>query len=632
MLQVPHEQDQGRFIADARNRHGWIGLITLTVVVGLAYFFLARLSIQMLAKVGAVIFWPAAGISTGTLVALGRDARWPVAVAISTATIAANLAGGRAAWISIMFALCTAGEALLIAWLIEHRFGRHFSLGKLRHVLGFVAAAIVGGVVAASGAALVKLIADPNQSIWINWWNWFSGDLIGLFAVAPFVIWLAANVRAPPPRSELIEGTAAVAVIGSAAGVAIALLPETWWEMCLLVAILFPMLLWPASRCRPVFASTAALAVCGIVVYALSFDIGNFNTASMPIGDLALNAHLTIVGVAFLALILASLFEERAESARRLQEALSAGSVVAFDHNVDTDVTQRSDNAARILGFDEKQPFTAASFRAHVHPEDRASYLALLGGLRPDKPSYSTIYRFVRPDSREIWLQDTAKGDFDTTGRLMRLSGLRIDITARKQAENHQKILIGELDHRVKNALARVAAIVTATRETSRSMDDFANALDGRLQSMAAAHALLSKGSWRGVGVADLIRDQLAPYTTGANVTTRGPNTVLNTESTQALAMVVHELATNAAKYGALSTPRGRLFIGWREPSGGQGAAGLTVEWRERGGPLVTKPTRMGFGTSLIEQLISHELGGTVHLAFDPDGVRCRMSLPRGHA
>ncbi len=327
-----------------------------------------------------------------------------------------------------------------------------------------------------------------------------------------------------------------------------------------------------------------------------------------------------------------SLFAERIESAQRLQEALSAGSVVAFDCEMDTDVTHRSDNAAQVLGFDQGQRFTAASFRAHVHPEDRASYMALLSSLRRDNPSYSTTYRFTRPDGREIWLEDTARGDFDSAGRLVRLSGLRVDVTERKQAEIHQGTLVAELDHRVKNVLARVAAIVTETRESSHSMDDFVKTLSGRLQSMSAAHSLLIKGRWQGVGVADLIRDQLAPYATGANVTIQGPNIMLIAASTQALAMVFHELATNAVKYGALSTPRGRVSVTWGTPSGGAGPADLKFEWRETGGPPVAKPTKAGFGTTLIDKLISHELGGTVGLAFDPGGVCCRMRFPLARA
>ena len=191
----------------------------------------------------------------------------------------------------------------------------------------------------------------------------------------------------------------------------------------------------------------------------------------------------------------------------------------------------------------------------------------------------------------------------------------------------HQKLLVAELDHRVKNVLVRVAAIVTETRESSYSMDDFVKALGGRLQSMAAAHSMLSKGRWHGVGVADLIRNQLAPYVTGANVTIQGPNVMLSAATTQALAMVVHELATNAAKFGALSRAGGRVTINWDAPPG-DGAATFTVEWREIGGPVVAKPTTAGFGISLIGELISHELGGTADLAFDPDGVSCRMAFP----
>jgi len=631
MLQMLRQQVEDRFTADA-TRQRWIGLVRLAVVVGLAYFLAARLSMLMLAKVGGAIFWPAAGISAGTLIALGRDARWPVAVATMAATIAANLAGGRAAGLSIVFGLCTAGEALLVAWLIEHRFGRHFSLGRLRHVVGFIAAAIVGTAAAAGGATLAKLIADPSQPIWITWERWFSGDLVGLLAFAPFLIGLIAAVRVPPPRRELIEGAAAVVAIGATTGMFILLLPEHWWQMCMLVAALFPLLLWPAARCRPVFASAAVFTVCVMIIAALTFDLGYFNTAHHPIGELAMNAHITIVGVALCALILASLFAERTESARRLQEALSAGSVLAFDWDVETDMSRHSDNAVRILGLDTRQLSTGASFFARVHADDQARFKSLLSGLRRDNPSYSTTYRFTRPDGREIWLEDTARAEFDAAGRLVRLSGLGVDVTDRKQAEIRQGLLVAELDHRVKNVLVRVAAIVTETRETSHSMDEFVKTLGGRLQSMAAAHALLSKGRWQGVGIADLIRDQLAPYATGANATIQGPNIMLAAASTQALAMVVHELATNAVKFGALSTPSGRVSVGWDAPPGGEGAAHLTVEWREAGGPPVTKPTRSGFGTSLIDELIAHELGGMVDLAFEPDGVCCRMKLPLGRA
>lgn len=632
MVQVPWEQVRGQSTCDAGTWQRWNGPVRLAVVVGVAYFLVAYLSILVVAKVGAAIFWPAAGIPAGTLIALGRDARWPVAVGTITASFVANLAGGRHVWLSIIFGLCAAGEALLAAGLIERHFGRHFSLGRFRHALGFIAAALVGTAVAGGVGALAKLIDDPSQPFWVTWQYWSSSDFVGLIAVAPLLIGILAAVRAPPRRSELIEGAAAVIAISTATGMIVLLLPERWWEMCLLVAALFPLLLWPAARCRPMFVSAAVFAVFVIVVSALTLGIGHFSTSDQPIDELAMNAHLTIVGVALSALILASLFAERAENATRLQEALSAASALAFEWDMGTGMSLRSDNAAQILGLDQRQLSTGESFVARINPADRARFMSLLSGLTRDNPTYSTTFRFTRPDGREIWVEDTARGEFDTAGRLVRVSGLGVDVTERKQAEIRQEILVAELDHRVKNVLVRVAAIVSETRESSQSMDDFVKALGGRLQSMAAAHTLLSKGRWQGVGVADLLRDQIAPYATGGNVTIQGPNLILTAASTQALAMVVHELATNAVKFGALSTRDGRVSISWGAPSVNHDAADLAVEWRETGGPRIVKPIQRAFGTSLIHELISHELGGAVDLAFDPDGVCCRMRLPLGRA
>jgi two-component sensor histidine kinase len=242
-----------------------------------------------------------------------------------------------------------------------------------------------------------------------------------------------------------------------------------------------------------------------------------------------------------------------------------------------------------------------------------------------------STFRFIRKDGREIWLEQTAKAEFDSAGRLVRMRGLTLDITDRKQAEQRQDLLIAELDHRVKNVLARVAVVAKQTREGSDTMDDLVESLDGRIQSMAAAHSLLSQTRWRGVGLNDLVRDQLAPYAVQANVKIAGPNIVLAATATQALAMVLHELATNAAKYGALSTA-GAVSVTWQKPVADGTATTLTVIWSELGGPRVTAPLQSGFGTSLIRDLIPHELGGRVDLAFEPDGVVCRIDIPLASA
>jgi two-component sensor histidine kinase/integral membrane sensor domain MASE1 len=197
----------------------------------------------------------------------------------------------------------------------------------------------------------------------------------------------------------------------------------------------------------------------------------------------------------------------------------------------------------------------------------------------------------------------------------------------RRQAEADQGLLIAELDHRVKNVLARVAAVVRHTHRPSGTTDEFIKALGGRIQSMAAAHALLSQSRWSGVGLTDLIRQQLAPCTTDANATISGPDVMLTSAQTQAVAMVFHELVTNAAKHGALSTPNGRVSVSW-DRYGTNAAPLLTITLRELGGPPIGPSVQSGYGGNLIRDLIPHELDGTVDLTFPSDGACCKIEIP----
>ena len=229
-----------------------------------------------------------------------------------------------------------------------------------------------------------------------------------------------------------------------------------------------------------------------------------------------------------------------------------------------------------------------------------------------------------------IFPMELAVSEMGVAGRRM-FTGIVRDITERKRAERHQALMVAELDHRVKNILAQVSAVATSTREGSRSVDEFLRSLQGRIRSMAAAHNLLSKSGWHGVGLAALVRNQLAPYATGMNVTISGTDVMLNSAGTQAVARVLHELATNAAKYGALSIPSGQVSVNWdRKPN--RNATNLILIWRELGGPPVPSKVQSSYGTALIRNLITYELGGTVDLVFATEGVNCRIEIPNERA
>ena len=178
--------------------------------------------------------------------------------------------------------------------------------------------------------------------------------------------------------------------------------------------------------------------------------------------------------------------------------------------------------------------------------------------LKEKRPVRGVEAMAQRPDGTLISFLPFPTPITNEDGELVGAVNMLVDITERKRAEEHQKLLVAELDHRVKNILAQVAAVAKSTRQGSQSIDEFLQSLDGRIGSMATAHSLLSESHWQGVGLAALVRSQLAPYATDANITISGTDVILAAAEIQAVAMVLHELVTNAAKHGALSTLDGQ--------------------------------------------------------------------------
>jgi signal transduction histidine kinase len=290
----------------------WVSDVWLAAAVGCGYFLAARLSLGLLLKPdGVAVFWPAAGISSGILIVLGPRVRVPVSVAVIAATIVANLFGDRNIFAASAFGLCNAVEALTTAAIVQHYFKSDFALDRLQQVLGLLVAAMVATVISGIGGAVsYKFFHNSDAPMFTTWWHWFASDAIGIIAVAPLVIGLAAAARNPPPRRELIEGATALVVLAAMTGIIISL-PKSPWQTLVPGALLFPMLLWVAARCRPVFAAAGAFMVSLTVVWATIFGIGHFGDPGLPLGELIVQAQTVILVVTLGAFVLAALFAER---------------------------------------------------------------------------------------------------------------------------------------------------------------------------------------------------------------------------------------------------------------------------------------------------------------------------------
>jgi PAS domain S-box-containing protein len=249
--------------------------------------------------------------------------------------------------------------------------------------------------------------------------------------------------------------------------------------------------------------------------------------------------------------------------------------------------------------------------------------------LKEDRPIRNAEAVAERPDGTRVPFIPYPTPLHDASGVLIGAVNMLVDITERKQAEARQKLLIEELNHRVKNTLATVQSLNLQTARQVTSFEEFCERMEGRLFALSKAHDQLSQCNWEHADLMKIVTAGLAPYqeNDGTRITIKGEPIRLSPKAALTFAMICHELTTNAAKYGALSQPSGRLTIAWVSRECGSGRV-LGFSWRESGGPQVTPPTRRGFGTILVERGIRLELGGAASLRFDPPGVSCEIETP----
>jgi PAS domain S-box-containing protein len=412
-----------------------------TVGVALTYFMAARLSLVLLGPVdGVAVFWPAAGVASGILIAVGSGARWPVVVGVVAATTAANLLGDRNIWSSVFFAAANAGEALIIAGLIHRFCGSPFELNELRKVLALFAATVAGTSLSGiAGTVGFVLFHGSTASPPVIWLHWFSSDALGTIEVAPLAIGLASLARNFPPRREIAEGVLALAVVFLVCALLV-FLPNEPWTAVLAIGALCPLLLWIAARLRPAFTAVATFIVAITIVWTTIFAIGIFGDLQLSIEQRVLGAQATILAISLGALVLAALFSERRrhesailEREARIQEALRAGSVMAFDWDASTDEVRFSKNATEILGLHSQRVLSRTEWLKQINPEDRQRVVSFFERARLEEPSHSIAFRCRRPDGGEVWLEQIAIVQFDSAGNPTRINGLTTDVTERKR-------------------------------------------------------------------------------------------------------------------------------------------------------------------------------------------------------
>jgi PAS domain S-box-containing protein len=305
--------------------------------------------------------------------------------------------------------------------------------------------------------------------------------------------------------------------------------------------------------------------------------------------------------------------------------ALAAGQMGSWDWDRRTGECLWDDGQYSIFGV-ARQHFavTAENVRALIHPEDWQQLQQTIDRLLKDRSPTQSEFRVKRPNGEIRWCIGTAAPSVDGVGKITRISGVTVDITERKIAEERQALLAREVDHRAKNALALVQSIVRLTKASDVAA--YTTAVEGRIRALSRAHTILSLSRWQGADMRGLVEEELAPYRTGESVKVEatGPNVSLQPAAAQSLALALHELVTNAAKYGALSSVSGRVKLEWELTPGM-----LALKWTERGGPPTQAPASPGFGTRIITASIEGQLAGKTVFDWQTEGLQCVLSVPR---
>lgn len=297
-----------------------------------------------------------------------------------------------------------------------------------------------------------------------------------------------------------------------------------------------------------------------------------------------------------------------------------------WDADLTTQTVQGTPQFFRLHGLEPQAGPVPMEFTRSVrHEADRERMrLAFLSALESKAETHESEYRIVRPDGKTRWIFGRGRISRDRSGKAVRYTGIDLDVTDRKRQEEQLHILTSELQHRTNNLLAVVQSIARQSLQTSDSIADFQERFDDRLSGLAESMKLLVARDWKGLSLEDLVASQMKPFgPSEGRLRVTGPPVTLTPKAAETLGMVFHELATNAAKYGAWSADAGVITVAWvwRDQDV------LEVRWTESDGPAVVTPDRKGFGRFVTETLVANALKGSVSVEFNPAGLQWMCTL-----
>ena len=606
--------------------------VPLLVALTVAYWVAGVVGLQWSVVPGAgTAVWPAAGIAFAGLM-LGGVRLWP-AIVLGRVLTAFTIGSPLPFWTILLIATGTMLGAVIPVLLLRRYRLFDPALARMRDVLWLtLLPAILGAVISATAGVLALWLADAAPGrLGVTWLNWWFGFAVGVLAVAPLILswWPRPNRTLTTQR--WLHFAACMVTIALISSILFLLPPSPF----LRVWHIYPAYIWAAVAFQTRGVATGLVITSIAAIWGSGHGTGPLIFAEIPVADQLLLTQQFIAVTALTNLFLASAIHERrnVEARARLAAIVSSSPDAMISVGADGNIASWNDGARRLFGYAADEA-VGQNFGLIVPPDAPAENGAVFPRALAGETVAIETTRIAK-GGRPIDVAMTASQMRAPDGAVLGVAAVIRDITERKRTErelhetrDRQRLLINELNHRVKNSLAIVQAIAQQSFKGAHSSPEARAAFEGRLSALSSAHDLLTRESWETASMGQVIADAVAPYRGHPErFEIEGPDLRLPPKTAVSLALALHELATNAVKYGGLSNNDGCVEIKWAVEEAG-GAERLRLVWREKGGPPVTPPEKRGFGSRLIERSLAAEFGGTVTIDFNPEGVVCTVLAP----